>query len=197
MGASTDEEEGQADLGAPLFGSPSGPDSGASTDEQEGSLIGPLIPDIGGAAEDFPSFDEIRGVPAVLTDLGGNAKALLRNPVNFILVTVLAAILGILEAILNGIGKVFDQVAAIPRMALFDPFVAIFQPYFEWGFALLAWLEQYIMDVSTSFGIAAPFVTVILWAFSVFVVAVIVNAILGLVGTYLPLNSIPVLRRVV
>lgn len=198
-----------------LFGEDSSdpPDSGgASTDEREGSSLpgGPGVPDDTSRNWDDPDDDERDDRESTFDDVNiswgelapwwlktDRAENLLKNPVNFILVTIIAAVLGVIDSILNQFRELWALGAEAINLAIFESITAAFGPYIETGFMLLGWLETGIRGAAASYGIAAPYVTLVLWMTAVLFIALIGNAVIGFIGTYLPLNSIPLLRRVV
>lgn len=112
------------------------------------------------------------------------------------LATVLIGwVLDIWEKLLGYIDSVWSFLATIPDIAVYQPIVGAFGPI---GFAIQAiWkgIGDIAIDVSEPAGPLAPLVVVAVWIIPMMMAIGGLYVLIGFLGTYLPLRSIPGLRR--
>lgn len=162
-------------------GSDSTTDSG---DDYGGGRIG-LDDDPGDGGS--VSWGDITGAPSI--------PDWIYNPQAWLAGVLIGWILDLWDAFLGYVDAVWSTLAGIPEAALYEPLVAAFSAP---GTAIQdAWREvgTVAMDVSESAGPLAPLVVVGVWLIPMMMAIGGVYFLIGFIGTYLPLRSIPGLRR--
>lgn len=143
---------------------------------------------------------------AILSALGitsaflATVEAFVEDPLGFGLERlrpwIVDQIFSLWEMVLVYVESAWSALAAIPRIAIYEPLTAAFGPA---GTAIQGvWRDvgDIAVDVSEAAGPFAPIVVVAIWLVPALLGVSAVYFLVGLVSTYLPLKGIPVIRRI-
>jgi hypothetical protein len=111
----------------------------------------------------------------------------------YVLGVIVSALLGLWATVLGGIEAVWSVWISLPRL-ISGQLALIGRP---------AWLlldgidamQGAIESAAASAGLAGPLVAVIAWLVPVLILVAILNVLIGIAETYLPLSAIPILGR--
>lgn len=144
-----------------------------------------------------PTEQEQQRQEDLFGSLGPTAKALLENPVNVVLAIVVGAIVGVWRAFLDFLGELFTWASAIPQRAVFGPVGWALSPVGELIIGLVTLADGAVESLILGFGPFAPVAAPVVWGGVIVVFAIVFNIALGLISTYLPIEAIPGVRRLV
>lgn len=126
-------------------------------------------------------------------NLRGNLPKILTDPRSYVLGIIVSALLGLWATVLNGIEAVWSVWISIPRLI-----VGLIAELGQPAWAFLDYVREFqnvIESAAASAGLAGPLVAVITWLVPVIILVAILNVLIGIAETYLPLSAIPILGR--
>ena len=134
-----------------------------------------------------------------LTAFVGTLLSFARDPLGFILDKlrpwIVSQILAMWGAVLSYVDMLWATLADIPRVAIYEPLVAGFAPLGESIQDIWREFGTIANDVAEAAGPFAPIVVVGFWLIPGLLAIGGVYFLAGFLGTYLPLRSLPGLRR--
>lgn len=113
----------------------------------------------------------------------------------YVLLVIVSALLGFFGALASGLADVMFWLFVYPTRVVFDTIAGVGRPFF----ALLEVVDGFqatIESAAASAGLAGPIVALVGWLVPALLIIGILNVVLGIAETYLPLSAIPVLGRV-
>jgi len=112
----------------------------------------------------------------------------------YVLLVIVSALLSFFGAVANVFNDTLYWLFVWPTRSVFNVLAGVSRPFF----ALLEVVESFqgtIEAAASSAGLAGPVVGLITWLVPALILIGIINVIIGIAETYLPLSAIPIIGR--
>ena len=124
-----------------------------------------------------------------------NPPQIITAPRAFLATVVVGWIFDLWSQILGYFESVNSALAQIPEAAIADPILAATRPPVEATQEMWREVGRIAVEVSEPAGVFAPIVQIGVWLIPALIFVTLLYAVWGFLETYLPIESIPVLRK--
>ncbi|MCU4975936.1 hypothetical protein OB955_24985 [Halobacteria archaeon AArc-m2/3/4] len=119
-----------------------------------------------------------------------------RDPFGYIWTIFVEGILLMWSAFLSYVELLWQQLAVVPTTAIATPVITTIYGVLMGLVSAWTAIGSAINAIVLELGLAAPVAALIAWTAPILLVAVLWNAVSGLVGTYVPLDALPSLSQI-
>jgi hypothetical protein len=112
----------------------------------------------------------------------------------YVLLVIVSALLAFYRELASFVYRTGYWLAVWPTRQLFGAVAGVGRPFW-WLLDRLEGFQATIETAASSAGLAGPFVALVTWLIPAILVIAIVNVLVGVASTYLPLEAIPILGR--